>query len=83
MEVRVRDNNVDQALRALKKKLIREGVFSKVKDEQYFTPKGERRRDAKKKAIKRNFKKAVADLRKTGLTKEEATREARLRFSPR
>ncbi|MDP3641521.1 MAG: 30S ribosomal protein S21, partial [Alphaproteobacteria bacterium] len=27
MEVLVRDNNVEQALRALKKKLQREGVF--------------------------------------------------------
>ena len=27
MQVSVRDNNVDQALRALKKKLQREGVF--------------------------------------------------------
>jgi len=29
MQVSVRDNNVDQALRALKKKLQREGVFRK------------------------------------------------------
>ena len=31
MEVSVRDNNVDQALRALKKKLQREGVFREMK----------------------------------------------------
>ncbi len=30
MEVSVRDNNVDQALRALKKKLQREGVFREM-----------------------------------------------------
>ena len=31
MQVLVRDNNVDQALRALKKKLQREGVFREMK----------------------------------------------------
>ena len=31
MQIMVRDNNVDQALRALKKKLQREGVYSDVK----------------------------------------------------
>ena len=29
MQVSVRDNNVDQALRALKKKMQREGIFKK------------------------------------------------------
>ena len=36
MQVMVRDNNVDQALRALKKKLQREGVFREVKLRQHF-----------------------------------------------
>ena len=31
MEVSVRDNNVEQALRVLKKKMLREGVFREVK----------------------------------------------------
>ena len=31
MQVSVRDNNVDQALRALKKKLQREGEFREMK----------------------------------------------------
>lgn len=31
MQVSVRDNNVDQALRALKKKMQREGVFREMK----------------------------------------------------
>jgi small subunit ribosomal protein S21 len=31
VQVLVRDNNVDQALRALKKKLQREGVFREMK----------------------------------------------------
>ena len=36
MQVSVRDNNVEQALRALKKKLQREGVFREMKLKQHF-----------------------------------------------
>ena len=36
MQVNVRDNNVEQALRALKKKLQREGVFREMKLKQHF-----------------------------------------------
>ena len=36
MQVSVRDNNVDQALRALKKKLQREGVFREMKLRRHF-----------------------------------------------
>ena len=36
MQVNVRDNNVEQALRALKKKLQREGVFREMKLRQHF-----------------------------------------------
>ena len=36
MQVQVRDNNVDQALRALKKKLQREGVFREMKLRQHY-----------------------------------------------
>ena len=36
MQVNVRDNNIEQALRALKKKLQREGVFREMKLKQHF-----------------------------------------------
>ena len=36
MQVFVRDNNVDQALRALKKKLQREGVFREMKLRKHY-----------------------------------------------
>ena len=36
MLVSVRDNNVDQALKALKKKLQREGVFREMKLRSHF-----------------------------------------------
>ena len=34
MQVLVRDNNVDQALRALKKKMQREGIFREMRSEE-------------------------------------------------
>ena len=45
MKVSVRDNNVDQALRALKKKLQREGVFREMKlRRSYEKPSAQRKR---------------------------------------
>ena len=39
----VRDNNVDQALRALKKKMQREGVFREMKQRKFYEKPSERR----------------------------------------
>ncbi len=36
MQVFVRDNNVEQAIRALKKKLQREGVFREMKERRAY-----------------------------------------------
>jgi small subunit ribosomal protein S21 len=41
--VTVRDNNVDQALRVLKKKMQREGVFREMKNRRAFEKPSERR----------------------------------------
>ena len=47
MEVTVRDNNVDQALRVLKKKLQREGVYREMKMRRFYEKPSEKRaRDA-------------------------------------
>jgi len=43
LKVDVRDNNVDQALRALKKKLQREGVFREMKARRAYEKPSERR----------------------------------------
>ena len=43
MQVVVRDNNVDQALRALKKKLQREGVFREMKLRNYYEKPSEKK----------------------------------------
>lgn len=41
MIVYVRDNNVEQAMRALKKKLQREGIFKELKNRKYFESRGQ------------------------------------------
>jgi len=51
--VTVRDNNVDQALRSLKKKMQREGVFREMKLRRHFEKPSERRKREKAEAIRR------------------------------
>lgn len=45
--VEVRGNNVDQAMRRLKKKLTNENVFQELRDRQEFTSNTEKRLQAK------------------------------------
>jgi len=54
--VTVRDNNVDQALKALKKKLQREGVFREMKLRRAFEKPSERRTREKAEAVSRSRK---------------------------
>ena len=56
MKVLVRDNNVDQALRALKKKMQREGVFREMKMRRAYEKPSERRAREKAEAIRRTRK---------------------------
>jgi small subunit ribosomal protein S21 len=56
MQVSVRENNVDQALRALKKKLQREGVFREMKLKQHFEKPSEKKARNKAEAIRRSRK---------------------------
>jgi len=53
VQVTVRDNNVDQALKVLKKKLQREGVFREMKIRRAFEKPSERRAREKAEAIRR------------------------------
>ncbi len=53
MLVTVRDNNVDQALRSLKKKLQREGVFREMKLRRHFEKPSERKKREKAESIRR------------------------------
>ena len=40
MRVDVRNNNVDQALRILKKKLMLDGMFNELREREHFTSRG-------------------------------------------
>ena len=53
MQVHVRDNNVDQALRVLKKKMLREGLFRELKLRNYYEKPSEKRVREKADAIRR------------------------------
>ncbi len=53
MQIIVRENNVDQALRALKKKLQREGVYREMKMRRHYEKPSERRAREKAAAIRR------------------------------
>ncbi|MFZ4540321.1 MAG: 30S ribosomal protein S21 [Rickettsiales bacterium] len=43
VEVLVRDNNVDQALRVLKKKMQREGIYREMKMRKHYEKPSEKR----------------------------------------
>ena len=67
MQVSVRDNNVDQALRALKKKLQREGVFREMKLKQHFEKPSIRKAREKTESIRRARKLARNKLQREGM----------------
>ena len=68
MHVTVRDNNVDQALKALKKKMQREGVFREMKLKQHFEKPSVKRAREKAEAVRRARKLARKKVqRDTGL----------------
>jgi small subunit ribosomal protein S21 len=56
VQVLVRDNNVDQALRALKKKMQREGIFREMKLRRNYEKPSERRARERAEAIRRHRK---------------------------
>lgn len=67
MQVQVRDNNVDQALRVLKKRLQREGVFREMKLRKYFEKPSEERVRRKAEAVRRSRKAARKQAIREGL----------------
>ncbi|MGB8287948.1 30S ribosomal protein S21 (plasmid) [Rhizobium ruizarguesonis] len=67
MQVLVRDNNVDQALRVLKKKMQREGLFREMKARRAYEKPSERRVREKAQAISRQRKAARKKMQREGL----------------
>ena len=53
VQVIVRDNNVDQSLKALKKKMQREGVFREMKLRRNFEKPSEKKAREKAEAVRR------------------------------
>ena len=67
MQVLVRDNNIDQALRVLKKKMQREGVFREMKARRSYEKPSDKRAREKGEAIRRNRKAARKLAQREGL----------------
>ena len=67
MQILVRDNNVEQALRVLKKKMQREGVFREMKLRGHYEKPSERKAREKAEAIRRARKVARKKLQREGL----------------
>ena len=67
LQVLVRDNNVEQALRVLKKKMQREGVFREMKMRGHYEKPSEKRAREKAEAIRRARKLARKIAQREGL----------------
>ena len=62
MRIEVRNNNVEKAMRILKKKLTEEGFFNELREREYYQSKGTKRRKAKaaeKRRTERELKKRM------------------------
>jgi small subunit ribosomal protein S21 len=67
VQVLVRDNNVDQALKALKKKMQREGIFREMKLRGHYEKPSEKRAREKAEAVRRARKLARKRAQREGL----------------
>ena len=82
LRVFVRDNNVDQALRVLKKKMQREGVFREMKRRKAYEKPSERKTREKAEAIRRTRKAARKQAQREGLIPMPKKRELSPRRAP-
>ena len=69
MEVIVRDNNVDHALRTLKKKMQREGMYREMKKRRAYEKPSEKKLEKKLKLKEdgENFKEKLLEVTKSKL----------------
>ncbi|MDB5560323.1 MAG: hypothetical protein JWQ36_3257 [Enterovirga sp.] len=82
MQVLVRDNNVDQALRVLKKKMQREGIFRELKKRKAFEKPSERKARERGEAIRRARKLARKQAQREGLLPKPKPRQFDARRRP-
>jgi len=66
VQIIVRDNNVDQALKALKKKMQREGTFREMKRRKFYEKPSERKARQKAEAVRRARKLMRKRLQREG-----------------
>jgi small subunit ribosomal protein S21 len=67
LQILVRDNNIDQALRVLKKKMQREGIFREMKQRRFYEKPSERSTRERAEAIRRARKLARKQAQREGL----------------
>jgi small subunit ribosomal protein S21 len=67
LQVFVRDNNVDQALRVLKKKMQREGVFREMKRRRFYEKPSEQATRETAESVRRRHKLARKQAIRDGL----------------
>ncbi|MBB3977547.1 30S ribosomal protein S21 [Rhizobium sp. TRM96647] len=79
MQVLVRDNNVEQALRVLKKKMQREGLFREMRTRSAYEKPSEKRAREKADAIRRSRKLARKKAQREGLLPAPKKKVARTR----
>lgn len=77
IQVIVRDNNVEQALKVLKKKLQREGVFREMRRRRAYEKPSERRARQASEAVRRSRKLARKLAQREGLIAKPAARGKR------
>ena len=66
MEVSV-DSNIDKAMKILKRKLIKEGLFKELKSRRYYEKPSERRKRKSKESIKKLRKEEARNRKNQGL----------------
>jgi small subunit ribosomal protein S21 len=67
LQIYVRDNNVDQALRVLKKRMQREGLFREMKRRRFYEKPSERAARERSEAIRRVRKLKRKQAQREGL----------------
>jgi len=61
MQVEVRNNDLNRALRKLKKKLAEDGLMQELRRREFYESKGTKKRKAKEAAIRRYKKQRLKD----------------------
>lgn len=62
LKVEVKNNNIDQALKALKRKIMHDGMIKDLRRMEYYEKPSVRRRREKSEAVKRNIKRQQQQL---------------------